>query len=116
MLGTMSCGRRFFLCWRIQGCTCRRGSIVWDIFPAEERGICFRRKKSRALICWVGIVGLGLLDVFKFTSFLGLQNTNNEIVDPVKLRTVIMKRNRVMGINVHFSGESLVTHPNPLHS
>ena len=49
-------------------------------------------------------------------AFLGLQNTNNEIVEPVKLRTLIMKRNRVMGINVHFGGESLVTHPNSQHS
>ena len=49
-------------------------------------------------------------------ALLGLKNTNNGKVDPVKLRTVIMKRNREMGINVHFSGESLVPHSNSQHS
>ena len=49
-------------------------------------------------------------------ALLGLKNTNDEKVDPVKLRTIIMKRNRKMGINVHFSGESLVPHPNSQHS
>ena len=63
-------------------------------------------------------MGLGFFTFLNSHAFLGLQNTNNEIVDPVKLRTVIMKRNRdrVMGINVHFGGESLVTHPNSQHS
>ena len=49
-------------------------------------------------------------------ALLGLKNTNDEKDDPVKLRPVIMKRNREMGINVHFSGESLVPHPNSQHS
>ena len=43
------------------------GTFFWR----KRRGLCFRRKKSKALMCWVGIVGLGLLDVFIFTSFFG---------------------------------------------
>ena len=43
------------------------GTFFWR----KRGGFCFRRKKSKALICWVGIVGLGLLDVFIFTSFFG---------------------------------------------
>ena len=53
-------------------------------FRRKRRSLCFRRKKSKALICWVGIIGLGLLDFLNSPAFLGLQNTNNEIVDPVK--------------------------------
>ena len=49
-------------------------------------------------------------------ALLGLKNTNDEKVDPVKLRTVIMKRNREMGINVHFSEEILVPHPSSQYS
>ena len=48
----------------------------------------------------LGWLGLGVLMFLYSPAFLGLQNTNNEIVDPVKLRIVIMKRNRLMGINV----------------
>ena len=45
--------------------------LFGTFFRRKRRGLCFRRKKSEALICWVGIVGLGLLDVFIFTSFFG---------------------------------------------
>ena len=64
----------------------------------------------------LGWLGLGLLMFLYSPAFLGVQNTNNEIVDPVKLRILIMKINRLMGINVHFSGENLVSHPNSQHS
>ena len=45
--------------------------LFGTFFRRKRRGLCFRRKKSKVLICWVGIIGLGLLDVFKFTSFFG---------------------------------------------
>ena len=34
MFSSTSCGRWFFLCRRLRGCG--RGSLVWDIFSAEE--------------------------------------------------------------------------------
>ena len=42
-------------------------------FLGEERGFYFRRERSKALIRWVGMVVLGLSDVFKFTSSFGRQ-------------------------------------------
>ena len=44
--------------------------LFGDIFR-RNRGASVLGVKSNALICWVGMVGLGLIDVFIFTSFFG---------------------------------------------
>ena len=40
-------------------------------FFRRKRGASVLGVESNALICWVGMVGLGLIDVFIFTSFFG---------------------------------------------
>ena len=70
MFSTTSCGRWFFLCRRLRGCG--RGSLVWDIFSAEE---LFQENRVKSNLLCIALKHISFF--FSFLFLLGYCHITN---------------------------------------